>query len=158
MRVLGVDPGISITGFSILDTNFKSTKLVAYGTIRPKKKEMLPARLKHLFEEVSKIIIDFKPDALSIEDGFYSVNVKSAMVLGQARGAIIIAASINDISVSEYAPRKVKMSVCGSGSATKEQVSYMVSRILKLDSELKPYDISDSIAVGLCFINQGRFR
>ena len=97
-------------------------------------------------------------DALSIEDGFYSVNVKSAMVLGQARGAIIIAASINDISVSEYAPRKVKMSVCGSGAATKEQVSYMVSRILKLDSELKPYDISDSIAVGLCFINQGRFR
>ena len=118
----------------------------------------MPQRLKYLFLEIKKIINDFKPDVLAIEDAFFSKNVKSAMVLGHARGAIILAAAINNMNVSEYAPRKVKLSVCGTGAASKEQVSYMVSKILNLKSELKPYDISDSIAVGLCYINQEKLK
>ena len=116
----------------------------------------MPKRLNYLFEEVNKILDQFSPDVLAIEDAFYSNNVKSAMILGQARGSIILAASQADILIYEFAPRKVKMSVCGNGAASKEQVSYMVTKILKLEKAPKPHDVSDAMAVGLCYINQSR--
>ena len=157
MRVLSVDPGLGITGFSILDTKRNQTHLFAYGTIKPKAKDSLPKRLNYLFEEMNKILDQFSPDVMAIEDAFYSKNVKSAMTLGQARGSLILAAAQADIPVHEFAPRKVKMSVCGNGAATKEQVSYMVTQILKLKDPPKPLDVSDAIAVGLCYINQAKF-
>mgnify|MGYP001461627283 FL=1 len=157
MRVLGVDPGLGITGFSIMDTKRNQTHLSAYGTIKPKPKDSLPKRLNYLFEEMNKILDKFSPDVMAIEDAFYSKNVKSAMTLGQARGSLILAAAQADISVHEFAPRKVKMSVCGNGAASKEQVSYMVTQILKLKEPPKPLDVSDAMAVGLCYINQAKF-
>ena len=132
MRVLSIDPGIGITGFSIIDSNMKKSSLSAYGTIKPKPKDSLPKRLNYLFEEVNKILDQFSPDVLAVEDIFYSKNVKSAMILGQARGSIILAAAQADIPIHEFAPRKVKLSVCGNGAASKEQVSYMVTKILRL--------------------------
>ena len=157
MRVLGVDPGLGITGFSIMDTKRNQTHLSAYGTIKPKPKDSLPKRLNYLFEEMNKILDQFSPDVMAIEDAFYSKNVKSAMTLGQARGSLILAAAQADISVHEFAPRKVKMSVCGNGAASKEQVAYMVTQILKLKEPPKPLDVSDAMAVGLCYINQAKF-
>ena len=157
MRVLGVDPGVGITGISILDTKRNQTHLSTYGTIKPKPKDTLPKRLNYLFEEMNKILDQFSPDIMAIEDAFYSKNVKSAMTLGQARGSLILAAAQADIPVYEFAPRKVKMSVCGNGAASKEQVSYMVTQILKLKEPPKPLDVSDAMAVGLCYINQARF-
>ena len=156
MRILGIDPGISITGFSIIDSTKNRITLLAYGTIRPKPMDSLPKRLNYLFEEVNKILDKFLPDVLAIEDAFYSNNVKSAMILGQARGSVILAASQSDLPIYEFAPRKVKMSVCGNGAASKEQVSYMVTKILKLEKAPKPLDVSDAMAVGLCYINQSR--
>ena len=158
MRVLGVDPGLTIAGFCLLDAKKQNISLKAYGVIKSNNKDSLPKRLKYLHEETHTIIQKFKPDVLAIEDAFFSKNVKSAMTLGHARGTIILTAAINNMVVHEYAPRKVKSSVCGNGAASKEQVSYMISKILKLDQELKPYDISDAIAVGLCFINQEKFK
>jgi len=157
MRVLGVDPGLGITGFSIMDTKRNQTHLSAYGTIKPKPKDSLPKRLNYLFEEMNKILDQFSPDVMAIEDAFYSKNVKSAMTLGQARGSLILAAAQADIPVHEFAPRKVKMSVCGNGAASKEQVSYMVTQILKLKEPPKPLDVSDAMAVGLCYLNQAKF-
>ena len=157
MRVLGVDPELGITGFSIMDTKRNQTHLSAYGTIKPKPKDSLPKRLNYLFEEMNKILDQFSPDVMAIEDAFYSKNVKSAMTLGQARGSLILAAAQADIPVHEFAPRKVKMSVCGNGAASKEQVSYMVTQILKLKEPPKPLDVSDAMAVGLCYINQAKF-
>ena len=157
MRVLGVDPGLGITGFSIMDTKRNQTHLSAYGTIKPKPKDSLPKRLNYLFEEMNKILDQFSPDVMAIEDAFYSKNVKSAMTLGQSRGSLILAAAQADIPVHEFAPRKVKMSVCGNGAASKEQVSYMVTQILKLKEPPKPLDVSDAMAVGLCYINQAKF-
>ena len=157
MRVLGGDPGLGITGVSIMDTKRNQTHLSAYGTIKPKPKDSLPKRLNYLFEEMNKILDQFSPDVMAIEDAFYSKNVKSAMTLGQARGSLILAAAQADISVHEFAPRKVKMSVCGNGAASKEQVSYMVTQILKLKEPPKPLDVSDAMAVGLCYINQAKF-
>ena len=157
MRVLSIDPGIGITGFSIIDSNMQKSSLSAYGTIKPKPKDSLPKRLNYLFEEVNKILGQFSPDVLAVEDTFYSKNVKSAMILGQARGSIILAAAQADIPIHEFAPRKVKLSVCGNGAASKEQVSYMVTKILGLKEPPKPLDISDAMAVGLCYINQSKF-
>jgi len=157
VRVLGVDPGLGITGFSILESRKSQLRLAAYGTIKPKPKDSLPKRLNYLFEEVNKILDKFSPDVLAVEDAFYSKNVKSAMILGQARGSIILSAAQADIPVFEFAPRKVKMAVCGNGAASKEQVSYMVTKILKLKDSPKPLDVSDAMAVGICYINQARF-
>ena len=154
MRVLGIDPGLRTTGFSILDSKSKKLSLVAYGTIRPKINESIPKRLNYLFQETNKILDKFSPDFFSIEDMFYSQNVKTAMLLGQARGAMIIAASQADIPIFEYAPRKVKMSICGNGAASKEQVLYMIMNILKLKEPPKPMDVSDAIAVGICCLIQ----
>ena len=156
-RILGVDPGINITGFCILDTNYRRTKLHAYGTIRPKIKDETPKKLLYLFDEMNAILKRFSPSILAIEDVFYSKNIKSAMTLGHARGALILSAAKSGLKIYEFAPRKVKMSVTGSGAASKEQISYMVSKILNLDEILKPLDISDAIAVGLCFINQNKY-
>ena len=98
----------------------------------------------------------FKPEAFAIEDSFYSKNVKSAIRLGQARAALMLSAAKFDIDIYEYAPRKVKQSICGSGAATKEQVKFMVYNILQLKNGPKELDITDSMAVGLCFINNLR--
>ena len=154
MRVLGIDPGLVTTGFSIIDSKSRKLNLVAYGVIRPKRNENTSKRLNYLFQETNKILDKFSPDIFSIEDMFYSKNVKTAMLLGQARGAMIISAAQADIPIFEYAPRKVKMSVCGNGAASKEQVSYMVMNILKLKEKPKPLDASDAIAVGLCCLMQ----
>ena len=157
MRVIGIDPGIGITGFSIIDHSRLETSLIAYGAIRPPKKQGLEKRLFYLFNEMNQLNDKFDPDILAIEDSFYSKNVKSAMILGQARGTILLSAARASIKVAEFAPRKVKQSVCGKGSATKEQVQFMVGQILKLKDPPNPIDISDAMAVGLCFINQNRF-
>ena len=158
MRILSIDPGLSVTGFGILESaKTGQINLLAYGLIKPPIKDTLPRRLNFLFEETIKILDKFNPEALAIEDLFFSKNFKSAMALGQARGALILAAAQANLPVSEYAPRKVKMSVCGNGAASKEQVGYMVSKTLKLKSLPKSYDISDAIAVGICFFNQAKF-
>ena len=158
MRILSIDPGLSVTGFGILESvKTGQINLLAYGLIKPPIKDTLPRRLNFLFEETIKILDKFNPEAFAIEDLFFSKNFKSAMALGQARGALILAAAQANLPVSEYAPRKVKMSVCGNGAASKEQVGYMVLKTLKLKSLPKPYDISDAIAVGICFFNQAKF-
>ena len=158
MRVLSIDPGIRTTGFGIIDSKSSSLSLIACGTINPKVSDNLPLRLNHLFEEVELIINKFSPDIFSIEDMFYSKNVKTAMILGQARGAMIIAAAQANINIFEYAPRKVKMSVCGNGGASKEQVQYMVMKILNLKEIPGTTDVSDAIAVGICCLNQVRIK
>ena len=158
MRVLAIDPGIRITGFAILDAKINKIFLVASGTIKPKTTDTIPIRLNYLFEEVDSIINKFSPDIFSIEDMFYSKNVKTSMILGQARGAMIIAAAQANVNIYEYAPKKVKMSVCGNGSASKEQVQYMVMKILNLKEIPGSLDVSDAVAVGICCLNQVRIQ
>lgn len=157
MRVIGFDPGINITGFGILDYNKRDAKAHGYGVIRPPKNKSLPERLNYLHEETMKLLNEFKPDVIAVEDTFYSKNFKSAMMLGQARGMVILAAARNDLPCSEFAPRKVKQSVVGNGNASKEQVQYMVQNILKLKDTPTPFDSSDALAVGICYINQHKF-
>ena len=158
MRVLAIDPGIRTTGFGVLDSKKNKLSLVACGAINPKTSDTIPVRLNYLFEEVDAIINKFSPDVFSIEDMFYSKNVKTSMILGQARGAMIIAAAQAGMLIYEYAPKKVKMSVCGNGGASKQQVKYMVMKILNLKDIPGTMDISDAIAVGICCLNQVRLK
>lgn len=157
MRVIGFDPGINITGFGILDYDKRNAKAHGYGVIRPPKNKPLSERLKYLHDETMKLLNEFKPDVVAVEDTFYHKNFKSAMMLGQARGMVILAAARNDLPCSEFAPRKVKQSVVGNGNASKEQVQYMVQNILKLKDTPTPFDSSDALAVGICYINQHKF-
>ena len=101
---------------------------------------------------MEELIRTFSPTILSIEDVFYGKNVKSAVTLGQARSVIMLSGAKSDIDIYEFAPRKLKQSVCGNGSATKEQVQFMVTQILNLETPPKPIDITDAMAVGLCFV------
>lgn len=156
-RVIGVDPGLSTTGFGILDYKGGSVRVVAYGTIKPPVKELLPNRLEFLYSHMVELLEKFEPHTMAIEDTFFSQNVKSALLLGQARGVLLLAAASKGIPSMDYAPRKVKQSVVGNGAADKKQVQYMVQQILKMDEPPKPLDTSDALAIGLCHINQNKY-
>jgi crossover junction endodeoxyribonuclease RuvC len=156
-RVIGVDPGLTITGFGILDYKGGQIRTVAFGTIKPPVKESLPNRLEYLNSHMTELLEKFEPNAFAIEDTFFSQNVKSALLLGQARGVLLLAAASKGIPSMDYAPRKVKLSVVGNGAADKTQVQYMVQQILKMDEPPKPLDVSDALAIGLCHINQNKY-
>jgi len=154
LRILGFDPGLRITGFGILEKEGRQIKSVCFGLIKPPANKPLPERLKFLYHEAIKIIDTYKPEVVAIEDTFYQKNVKSAIMLGQARGTLLLAGANRNLVCREYAPRKVKMSVTGNGAASKEQVKYMVMQILSLKEIPTTMDASDALAVGLCFLNQ----
>ena len=156
-RVIGVDPGLTITGFGILDYKGGQIRTVAFGTIKPPAKESLPNRLEYLNSHMTELLEKFEPNAFAIEDTFFSQNLKSALLLGQARGVLLLAAASKGIPSMDYAPRKVKQSVVGNGAADKTQVQYMVQQILKMDEPPKPLDVSDALAIGLCHINQNKY-
>lgn len=157
MIILGIDPGIRVTGFAILE---KSTKLsvLSYGTISPPVQKSMAERLKYLYWDAMEIIKRYKPEAMAIEGTFHQKNVKSALILGQAKGAILLAGANSNIPCKEFAPRKVKLAVVGNGSATKEQVQYMIQRILKLDTLPKPFDVSDALAIAYCGLTNMEYR
>tara|TARA_B100001758_G_scaffold84608_1_gene71951 strand:+ start:1226 stop:1714 length:489 start_codon:yes stop_codon:yes gene_type:complete len=156
-RTIGVDPGLNNTGFGILDYKGSKIKVVAYGLITPPINESIPNRLEYLNSHMNNLIDKFNPMSMAIEDSFYSQNVKSAILLGQARGVLLLSAASRGISSKVYAPRKVKQSVTGSGSSSKTQVKYMVEKILKIDKDISSLDITDALAIGLCHINQNKY-
>ena len=156
-RIIGVDPGLNVTGFGILDQKGGQVRVVAYGTIKPPTNESLPNRLEYLNSHMTELLEKFEPQSMAIEDTFHNKNVKSALLLGQARGVLLLAAASKGIPSVDYAPRKVKKSVVGNGAADKKQVQYMVQQILKLDVPPKPMDVSDALAIGLCHINQNKY-
>ena len=156
-RIIGVDPGLNNTGFGILDYKGSKIKVVAYGLVSPPAKESIANRLEYLNSHMNDLIDKFSPMSMAIEDSFYSQNVKSAILLGQARGVLLLSASSKGIPSMVYAPRKVKQSVTGSGSSSKRQVKYMVEKILKIDKNISSLDITDALAIGLCHINQNKY-
>ncbi len=147
---MGVDPGLIQTGFGIISVRDSQSTLIDYGIIKPSLKDNLAHRLLTIFNDVCKIITDFKPQVLAIEDIFYGKNVKSAMRLGQARGASMVAAASKQIPIYEYSARKVKQSLTGNGNAHKNQVQFMVKATLQMDYIPEPMDASDALAVALC--------
>ena len=158
MRVIGFDPGLSATGFGIIETDEKNNVYhINNGVLRPPRKMSLPDRLNYLYKKCIELLKSYSPEVLAIEDTFYHKNIKSAMSLGQARGTLLLVGAHMGMPCIEYAPRKVKMSVVGNGAASKEQVNYMVCKLLKLPEGNIPNDASDALAIALCYIHQKKF-
>ena len=153
---MGIDPGLIQTGFGIINIRDNQSTLIDYGIIKPSTKDNLSLRLYTIFNDVCKIIKDFKPQVFAIEDIFYGKNVKSAMRLGQARGASMVAAASKQIPIYEYSARKVKQSLTGNGNAHKKQVQFMIKATLQMDHFPEPMDASDALAVALCHDHQFR--
>jgi crossover junction endodeoxyribonuclease RuvC len=157
MRVFGIDCGTETTGFGVVESDEKSRnpRLVccAFGAIRLSKQKTLPVRLKQVFEELSAQIERWKPDVVAIEEVFYSVNAKSALKLGQVRGVALLSAACLGLPLAEYAPLKIKSSVVGYGLAKKEQVQFMVARLLELPEPPEPADAADALAIAICHIH-----
>jgi len=157
MRVFGIDCGTEVTGFGVVETcdTARELKLVsrALGAIRLAKNRPLPERLDQVFRELTLELERWLPDAVAIEEVFYSVNAKSALKLGQVRGVALLAAARLGIPVAEYAPLKIKSSVVGYGLAKKEQVQFMVARLLELAELPQPADAADALAIAICHIH-----
>ncbi len=148
MRILGIDPGLRLTGFGVIDVQGRALRYVASGVIRIPPGS-LPPRLKSIHEGVSEVIAEYRPEIAVAEIVFVNVNPQSTLLLGQARGAAISAAVSRDLAVSEYTALQVKQAVVGKGHAKKEQVQEMVKRLLKLPGHPSP-DAADALACAIC--------
>ena len=157
MRVFGIDCGTEITGFGVVESSdlAREPELTAkaIGAIRLARSRPLPERLEQVYRELTVELERWRPDAVAIEEVFYSVNAKSALKLGQVRGVALLAAARQGIPVAEYAPLKIKSSVVGYGMAQKEQVQYMVARLLRLHDLPQPADAADALAIAICHIH-----
>ncbi len=149
MKILGIDPGLAVTGFGVVEVHNKGVKLLNAGCFTTESGE-ISARLKLIFANVSELVDAEQPDEVAIEEGFYGKNVKVAMSLGQARGAVLLACTLKSIPVFEYSPREVKLSTTGRGSASKDQVNYMIKALLDVKEIAGPNDVSDALAVAYC--------
>lgn len=150
MIVLGVDPGTATTGYGVVSrANDGAVSLIECGVIRTKAGTELPLRLRDIHHGLLEVIDRHAPDVVAVEGVFYGRNARTTVVLGHARGAILLTATLRDLPVTEYAPAEVKSAVVGTGRATKEQVQFMVQRLLRLQSPPKPADAADGVAVAL---------
>ena len=155
MIILGFDPGLTNTGYAVLKKELNQISLIESGLVKPKKSKSLSSRLFTIFSETSKLIEIFSPNLVVVENVFYGKNVQSAIKLGQAKASIMLSAEKYNIDMVDYSPREVKQSIVGNGSASKEQVAFMVKKIFKLkDEALKSTDVSDAIAVAWCGANR----
>jgi len=157
MRVLGIDPGFAITGYSIIDYIGNKFKLIDCGAVNTKAGTSFPERLTKIYDELQLVINEYKPDSLAVEELFFNQNVKTAMNVSQARGVVLVLGCKANIPTYEYTPLQVKQAVCGYGRAEKKQVEKMVQTILKVTDMPKLDDITDSMAVAICHAHSAKF-
>jgi crossover junction endodeoxyribonuclease RuvC len=150
MRIIGIDPGTAITGYSILDKEGNRLKAVKYGCIYTESSWPLSKRLDKIYSEVTNLIHEYKPGHLAVEELFFNTNAKTALSVGHSRGVILLAGEQNNLIVEGYTPLQVKQAIAGYGRAEKSQVQKMVKTILCLDEIPKPDDAADALAVAIC--------
>ena len=156
--VLGIDPGTAITGYGVVARKgVGAVSLVECGVVRTSAGTPLAERIKEIYLEVDRLLERHRPFAVSVEAVFQGKNVHSALTLGHARGAILLAAALRDVPIAEYAPREIKKAVVGTGSATKDQVAFMVKQQLRLKEAPTPADAADGVAAALCHCLVGSF-
>jgi crossover junction endodeoxyribonuclease RuvC len=157
MRVFGIDCGTEITGFGVVDSDdsgaLSRVVCTAVGAIRLSKSKPLPLRLTEVYRRLIEEMDRWRPEVVAIEEVFYSVNAKSALKLGQVRGVALLAAAQSGLPIAEYAPLSIKSSVVGYGLAKKEQVQFMVARLLNLPELPEPADAADALAIAICHLH-----
>lgn len=150
MRILGIDPGVAIVGFGVVDHEKGQSKMVQYGAINTQAGLPLATRLVQIESDLKQLIDHFQPDVISIEELFFSKNITTGIAVAHARGVILCTAEKCGIPIYEYTPMQVKQAVVGYGLAEKYQVMDMVRRLLKLKAIPKPDDAADALAIALC--------
>ena len=156
MRILGIDPGFAITGYSIIDYQGNKFKLIDSGAVTTKAGESFPLRLTKIYDDLSMIIDEYKPDAISVEELFFNNNVKTAINVAQARGVVLVVGCQKQIPTYEYTPLQIKQAVAGYGRADKIQVQKMVKAILNVEKLPKLDDTTDSMAAAICHAHSAR--
>jgi crossover junction endodeoxyribonuclease RuvC len=159
MLVLGLDPGLAVTGYGLVrETPSGHLSVVDYGVITTPAWEPLPKRLVTIDRELGTLLYEFSPDVVAIEELFFCKNVTTALIVGQARGVVILAAARNALPVYEYKPMAIKQAISGYGKAPKSQVQEMVRMLLDLDAVPQPDDAADGLAVAICHLHSARLR
>jgi len=158
MRILGVDPGLVVLGYGIVESIRSGPHSLNYGHLRLSSKESFPVRLKKIYDEICQVIEEYRPDHVAIESLYYAENAKVAIKMGHARGVAILAAANHQIPTAEYSPREIKQSVVGNGAASKQQVQRMLQQLLSLKQLPHPLDASDALAVALCHLHRMESR
>jgi crossover junction endodeoxyribonuclease RuvC len=152
MLVLGIDPGTAATGYGVVARERGGlARLVECGVVRTRPRDPLPARLREIFEGVEELVARHRPDAMAVESVFYAKNVRTTVTLGHARGVILLAGELAGLTVHEFPPAEIKKAVAGTGAATKEQVQYMLARLLRLKAVPTPSDAADGVAAALTY-------
>ncbi len=154
-RVLGVDPGTAVTGYGVVEAGGRGSTLVECGVIRTRGSDPLWERIAHLHHGLTDVIARHDPDTMAVESVFYSRNVRTTVVLGHARGAILLAGAQADLRIEEFAPAVVKKTIVGTGRASKQQIGYMVQQLLKLRTPPTPHDAADGVAIALTALMRG---
>ena len=153
VRVMGVDPGSSTTGYGVIESDGRRYELIECAGVRVSSKLPFPERLLLISKKLEEVMERLAPDACAVEETFYAVNVKSALTLGHVRGVVLVAAARAGIEIFEYSPLEIKSALVGYGRAEKKQVQEMVRLLLKLEIPPEPLDASDALAVAICHAN-----
>jgi crossover junction endodeoxyribonuclease RuvC len=160
VRVIGIDPGLNITGYGVVVSRGSDVKLIEAGVIRlpPSRGENLPDRLESLFHELQQVMREFSPQAMCLEEVYSHADYpRTAILMGHARGVICLAAKLEGIPVLSFSAKRVKQSVTGNGNASKSQVQRAVQNFFTLTQVPHPPDVADALAVALCYVNAMRF-
>jgi crossover junction endodeoxyribonuclease RuvC len=158
MRVLGVDPGTAITGWGLVEADGQSLRVVDYGAITTAAGEPLAGRLQQIYRRLRELIAESRPEAVAVEELFFSRNARTALAVGHARGVALLAVAEAGLPLHEYTPLEVKQAVAGYGRADKEQVQAMVCLLLNLDTVPRPDDAADALAVAICHVHSARLK
>jgi crossover junction endodeoxyribonuclease RuvC len=153
MRVLGIDPGSQSTGFGIIDYDETRCRVLAFGTIKPSRRLPFYQKLLEIRQRLEEIISGYSPEEAAIESPFYAQNIKTALALGQVRGAVLVAVAARGCSLHEYSALEIKKAVTGYGRAEKQQVNTMVRALLEVEDSLLEPDASDALAAAYCHLN-----
>ena len=155
MRILGIDPGIAIVGWGVVDYDGRNLKPVDFGAVTTTPDMKTEDRIAAVYREVCAIIARWKPDAMAVEELFFNTNQKTGIIVAEARGVLLLAATLAGIPIYEYTPLQIKSAVVGYGRAEKKQVIDMVTRLLNLPKPPKPDDTADALAAALCHAHSG---
>ena len=150
MIILGIDPGLAIVGFGVLEKIKNQTNVIDYGVITTPKEDTLPQRLEKIYKGMCALIDKYKPEQVALEELFFNTNITTGIAVAEARGVIILACINKGLKLYEYTPLQIKQALTGNGRADKHQVQFMVKAILKLNSIPKPDDAADGLAAALC--------
>ena len=150
MKVLGIDPGTAACGYGIVQESGGRIRAIDHGWWQTSARERPELRLKMIFDRVQQLIAEHAPDAVAVEESFVGADARTALSVGQARGAILVASALAGVECAEYSPSRVKQAVCGYGRAEKAQLQRMVQAILRLDAPPQPSHAADALAVGIC--------